>query len=131
MRRLVAARTGRMRGRRAGRQKQTVIFGGRRRPGTNKILIDEGKEHVESESREVLQRDYAEILCVGKERAPKAGSSDKEIGKFCARECCDLLTSDKRAYTELLEVEGVKEVQISKYVWDKKSCQQLYRIHMR
>lgn len=86
---------------------------------------------MEAESREVLQRDYAEILCVGKEGGPKAGSSDKDIGKFCARECCDLLTSDKGAYTELLEVEGVKEVQISKYVRDEKSCQWLYRIHMR
>ena len=104
---------------------------GRRRPSTDKILIDEGKEHVEEESRDVLQCDYAEILCVGKENAPKAGSSDEEIGKFCAQECCDLLTGDKRAYTKLLEVKGIKEVQISKYVWDKKSCQQLYRIHMR
>ena len=96
-----------------------------------RILIDEGKEHVEEESRETLLRDYTDILCVGRENAPKSGSSDRRIGEFCVQEHCDLLTSDKKAYAEMLEVEGVKEVHISKYEGGKKSDQQLYRIRMR
>lgn len=117
--------------RRGGASKASGYLWGRRRTGTNRVLIDEGKERIESENQEALQRDYTGTLCVGKDGAPESGSSDKAIGEFCARERCDLLTGDKRAYTELLEVEGVKEVQISKYVWDEKSGQQIYRIRMR
>ena len=94
-----------------------------------KVLIDEGKGHLEQEYGGMLRRDYDKVLCVGKEGAPAPGSSDREVASFCERESCDLLTSDKAAYASMLEDDRMGEVCISRYVLDK-SGQQIYRIRM-
>ena len=95
-----------------------------------RVLIDEGKSHLESEHRDKILRSYGEILCVGGDGAPSSGSSDAEIAAFCEDRCCDLLTGDARAYTRLLDVGRIEEVRISKYLYDDKSGQQVYRIRM-
>lgn len=95
-----------------------------------RLLIDEGKSHLESDHQDKIQRDYAEVFHVGGDNAPVAGSSDETIAAFCEDKCCDLLTGDKRAYTRLLDVGRIEEVRISKYVVDGESGQQVYRIRM-
>ena len=94
------------------------------------MLIDEGKSHLESDHREKIQRDYAEVLHIGGDGAPASGSSDAVIAAFCEEKCCDLLTGDKRAYTELLAAGRIEEVRISRYVADRESGQQIYRVRM-
>lgn len=94
------------------------------------MLIDEGKSHLESDHREKILSDYAEVFHVGGDEAPEAGSGDEVIAAFCEDKCCDLLTGDARAYTKLLVVGRIEEVRISKYVVDRASGQQIYRIRM-
>lgn len=95
-----------------------------------RVLIDEGKSQIESKHHDKIHRDYVEVLHIGGDGAPAAGSSDAKIADFCEDKCCDLLTGDKRAYTKLLEVDRIEEVRISKYVVDGDSTQQVYRIRM-
>ena len=96
----------------------------------DKALVDEGKSDWASRNAQLLSRDYAKTLCVGQAGAPASGSDDREIARFCRQEGCDLLTGDKRAYTHMLDVEGVKEVRISQYHVDEMSHQKIYLITM-
>lgn len=101
-----------------------------RAPVAKRVLIDEGKSHLEQDHRDRILRDYAEVLHVGGDDAPESGSDDAAIAAFCEDKCCDLLTGDKRAYTELLAAGRIEEVRISRYVVDRKSNQPIYRIRM-
>ena len=95
-----------------------------------RVLIDEGKSHLEQDHRDRILSDYAEVLHVGGDGAPESGSDDTAIAAFCEDKCCDLLTGDKKAYTKLLAADRIEEVRISRYVIDKESGQQVYRVRM-
>ena len=95
-----------------------------------RVLIDEGKSHLEQDHRDRILSDYAEVLHVGGDGAPESGSDDATIAAFCEDRCCDLLTGDARAYTKLLGAGRIEEVRISRYVVDGKSGQQVYRVRM-
>lgn len=54
-------------------------------------------------------------MLVGDGANPSQESTDEEIANFCEEKNYDLLTGDKRAYTQLLMNKRVKAVQISKF----------------
>ena len=94
-----------------------------------RVLVDEAKIGWASDNRAKISSDYSETLCIGQgDKAPRAGSGDSAIAEFCRKECCDLLTGDKRAYEHMLDAEGVKSVQISLYALDKPSAQKIYLV---
>jgi len=80
------------------------------------------------EKEDKIKKDYEEILRVGENPNPKMGASDEEIATFCEENNCDLLTADKKAYTDMLKNSRVKAVQISKYDWDDLGNKQVYLI---
>ena len=94
-----------------------------------RVLVDEGKLGWASENSAKILSDYSETLCIGQgDKAPPAGSDDSTIAEFCRKECCDLLTGDKRAYESMLDAEGVKSVQISLYAVDMTAKQKIYLV---
>ena len=95
-----------------------------------RVLVDEGKSDWALKNSAKISSDYSETLHVGQGRAPSAGSGDYEIAEFCRKECCDLLTGDKKAYEPMLKVEGVKSVQISLYSDDEEAVQKIYLVRM-
>ena len=96
-----------------------------------RVLVDEGKSDWALRNSAKLSSDYSETLCIGQgDLAPPAGSGDYEIAEFCKKECCDLLTGDKKAYEPMLKVEGVKSVQISLYSGDGNGGQKIYLVRM-
>ena len=95
-----------------------------------KVLVDEGKSDWALKNKDRLSDEYSETLCIGQGNAPPAGSGDAAIAEFCRKECCDLVTGDKKAYDSMLDVKGVKGVQISLYTCDKLSGQKIYLVRM-
>jgi len=95
---------------------------------THKVLIDYDVRGWADENESKIKLDYEVILKVGEEPNPKAESKDDVIATFCEENNCNLLTGDKRVYTELLKNKRVKAAQISKYDWDKSGNKQVYLI---
>ena len=95
---------------------------------THKVLIDYDERGWADKKDVLIKKDYEEILRVGEEPNPKMGSSDEEIAIFCEENNCDLLTADKKAYTDMLKNHQVKAVQISRYDWDDSGDKQVYLI---
>lgn len=96
----------------------------------SKALVDEGKSDWALRNKDRLSGDYKETLCVGQGRAPPSGSSDSKIAEFCRKERCDLLTGDKKAYDSMLDIKGVKGVQISLYACEKPTDPRIYLVRM-
>jgi len=82
---------------------------------THKVLIDNDIHGWATNNESRIRKEYEKILHVGEESTPLPDSPDKVIATYCEENNCDLLTGDKRAYTELLDNYRVKAVQISKY----------------
>jgi hypothetical protein len=95
---------------------------------THKVLIDYDERGWADKKNEKIRKDYEEIKRVGEEPNPKMGASDEEIAIFCEENNCDLLTADKKAYTDMLKNKRVKAVQISKYDWDDSGNKWVYLI---
>ena len=77
------------------------------------VLIEYQIKGWAQKNKEKIGKAYSEILYVGDEQSPSSGSSDSALASFCAKNGCDLLTADKRAYAPWLEEQSVKEVRIS------------------
>lgn len=77
---------------------------------THKVLIDYDVKGWAEENQTRIRTDYEEILKIGEEPNPPMNSGDETIASFCEEKNCDLLTGDKRAYTELLKNNRVKAV---------------------
>lgn len=95
---------------------------------THKVLIDYDIRGWGDNNKNKILNDYETILRVGIEPNPKSDSSDEEIANYCEENNCDLLTGDKRAYTELLKNSRVKAVQISKFDFDNSGQKQVYLV---
>lgn len=95
---------------------------------THKVLVDYNRRGWAEENDTKIRNDYQEILKVGVEPNPPPDSPDEILASFCEENNCDLLTSDKRAYTKLLSNNHVNAVQISKYDFDTTANQQVYLI---
>ena len=76
------------------------------------------------ESEQRIKGDYAEIIPVPDAPGLSASSSDSAVASFCIKNGCDLLTSDKKAYTPMLDEHGAREVHISLY--DSNAPQHVY-----
>lgn len=77
------------------------------------VLIDYQIKGWAKKNKEKIKDSYSEILYVGDEHILSSASSDSALASFCAKNGCDLLTSDKRAYAPWLEEQDVREVRIS------------------
>jgi len=97
---------------------------------THKVLIDYDERGWADKKNDKIKKEYEEILRVGEDPNPKMGASDEEIATFCEENNCDLLTADKKAYTDMLKNHRVKAVQISRYDWDDSGNKQVYLIQI-
>jgi len=95
---------------------------------THKVLIDYDERGWAEKKDDMIKKDYEEILRVGEDPNPKMSASDEEIATFCEENNYDLLTADKKAYTDMLKNHRVKAVQISRYDWDNLGNKQVYLI---
>jgi len=95
---------------------------------THKVLIDYDERGWAKRKDQKIRNDYEEILLVGEPPNPPMNATDEEIATFCEDKNCDLITSDKKAYTDLLKNKRVRAVQISKYDWDDSGNKQVYLI---
>jgi len=82
---------------------------------THEVLIDYDVIGWANENKSKILQNYEEIQLVGEEPNPPEGSPDEVIADYCEEHNYDLLTGDKRAYTQLLMNKRVKAVQISKF----------------
>ncbi|QUC64165.1 hypothetical protein NsoK4_06885 [Nitrosopumilus sp. K4] len=85
----------------------------------HKVLIDEQALGWIKDNQSKVEEDYEIIYKVGTEPAPKQGSGDKTIGRFCEEKCCNLITGDYTAYLDILENSRIHAIQIEKYSADK------------
>lgn len=97
---------------------------------THKVLIDYNALGWADQEAEKIKKDYEEILRVGEVPNLPMKAKDNEIASYCEEQNCDLLTTDKRAYTEMLTNHRVKAVQISRYDWDDSGNKQVYLIQI-
>src|SRR3989304_6628222 len=95
---------------------------------THIVLIDYDERGWADKKDEKIRKEYEQIKRVGVVPNPPMDASDEKIAIFCEKNNCDLLTADKRAYTEMLKNQWVKAVQISKYDWDDTGNKWVYLI---
>lgn len=95
---------------------------------THIVLIDHDEHGWADKKNEKIRKEYEEIQYVGEDPNPQMGASDEEIATFCEKNNYDLLTADKKAYTDMLKNTRVKAVQISKYDWDDSGKKWVYLI---
>ena len=82
-----------------------------------RVLIDYQIKGWAQRNEQKVKDAYSEILYVGDQGNPPAGGSDSVLASFCAKNGCDLLTADKKAYAPWLE-QGAREVRISMFNTD-------------
>jgi len=82
---------------------------------THIVLVDYDVIGWSNENKSKILKDYEDIQLVGEDPNPPQGSPDEIIADYCEKKNFDLLTGDKRAYTQLLMNKRVKAVQISKF----------------
>jgi len=85
----------------------------------HKVLVDEQALGWIKDNEEKPKSEYEIVYKVGTDPAPKQGSGDSEIGKFCEEENCNLITGDYTAYLDILDNPRINAIQIEKYAKDK------------
>ncbi|MBM3898294.1 MAG: hypothetical protein FJ358_07230 [Thaumarchaeota archaeon] len=92
-----------------------------------KVVIDKDLTGWGRNNQEKLKRDYSSIEEVGVMPSLPQRTSDASLGLYCKEHSCDLLTSDKEAYSYFFDA-GIRAVQISRYSWYEEGDKPVYLI---
>ncbi|MXX20902.1 MAG: hypothetical protein F4Y82_03860 [Cenarchaeum sp. SB0665_bin_23] len=93
---------------------------------TDKVVIDNQSQGWANDNMKLIQNSYKQINHVKDLPDMTADSSDWLVAAYCIQNNCDMLTSDKGAYTAWLDHE-IKGVRISVF---GKGEQTIYKIQL-
>jgi len=94
-----------------------------------KVVIDQQLTGWKDLREGELREHYEEIRKVGQHPDLPRRTSDTELGEYCRRKDCALITSDIKAYTHFLDTD-IDAVKIRKYGYNKESDQIVYLIEI-
>src|ERR1700688_3998855 len=77
----------------------------------SRVIIDHDILGWATQHAAELASQYFEVLQVGKNRELPEGISDVDIAQYCKENRCDLITGDKRSYTDFFKA-GINRVSI-------------------
>tara|TARA_B100000949_G_C13887562_1_gene287320 strand:- start:120 stop:419 length:300 start_codon:yes stop_codon:yes gene_type:complete len=93
------------------------------------VVIDKDVLGWARDRRRDLLKRYEKILEVGELVDLPQRSFDSSVASYCKKNDCDLLTSDKTAYTHYFE-KNIRTVKINRYGWYEKGDRPVYLIEI-